>query len=350
MEYIFNKNSARGNVMIKTKTQKTWIGNFELLLKCGNMLKSVPLRFNGKVQFVEKSSTLLFIWVILLLGSLDCGYRAWTISSRPMDEFSIYSLINEMGNLVSRTATIIVGWELVFRKKQYAIFLNSLVKLDFDLKRKFGESTTSQKYQDLSRFVYVAVIFSVISPIVGALPQQIKDRHHRQYWGSQLLDRSVYDHTIDQKLLTITVPISIQLEIFSSLKILNIFLNEIAAPVLWPTFENALLAIQVIVHVTIIRFLDNVQPSFILTVEIVLVMAMILQGKCMKSGAKMLVISSQFKKNVRRFGNKFEKKVAKSLHPLRVEVGSFYYFKTSTFTTFLQTHVDTTINWLLTLR
>lgn len=85
---------------------------------------------------MEKSSTLLFIWVILLLGSLDCGYRAWTISSRPMDEFSIYSLINEMGNLVSRTATIIVGWELVFRKKQYAIFLNSLVKLDFDLKSK----------------------------------------------------------------------------------------------------------------------------------------------------------------------------------------------------------------------
>lgn len=65
---------------------------------------------------------------------------------------------------------------------------------------------------------------------------------------------------------------------------------------------------------------------------------------------KLLIIYALLLQNVRRFGNKFEKKVAKSLHPLRVEVGSFYYFKTSTFTTFLQTHVDTTINWLLTLR
>lgn len=97
------------------------------------------------------------------------------------------------------------------------------------------------------------------------------------------------------------MPISTQLEIFSSLKILNILQNEIAAGVLWPTFENGLLAMQVLMHVTIIRFLDNVPPSLVLMAEVVLGFAMIFQGKCIKSGAKMGMISTQFKKVCRYF-------------------------------------------------
>lgn len=87
-----------------------------------------------------------------------------------------------------------------------------------------------------------------------------------------------------------------KLKIFSSLKILNILQNEIAAPVLWPTFENTLLAMQVVIHVANIRFLDDLQPGLFFMQEIVLGFTMIFQGKCIKSGAKMGAISTQFKK------------------------------------------------------
>ncbi|OXA49806.1 hypothetical protein Fcan01_16005 [Folsomia candida] len=310
--------------MLRLKFPETWINSFEQFLKLGNMT-------------IEKLTSLIFMSVTLLVSCLDCGYRAWTIYSRPVNEFPIADLLTEMGNLVAPTAPTIAGWELLFRRKQWALFFNSFVKLDDNLKRKFGDAHTYKKYKALSRFVYMIGIASIANPIFGALPQQVKDRHHRQYWGSQLLPRSIYDHPVIAvlfiiRLLSITVPMSSQLEIFSSLKILNILHNELSARVLWPIFENTLLAMQVIVHVTMIRFLANVQPSFILTPEIVLGLAMIFQGKCIKAGAKMVVISSQFKKDVRRFGNKFEKKVAKSLHPLRVNIGPFYYYKASTFT------------------
>ncbi|OXA49321.1 hypothetical protein Fcan01_16012 [Folsomia candida] len=297
-----------------------------------------------------------------------------------------------MTNLGSRTGIGILGCELLFRRKECAIFLNSVVKLDSDLKGKFiGPGKITQYYKSLSRFVYMLGIVSAFYPIFGPIPKLIKNRHHRQYWGSQLLPRSIYDHTVvsvlfilyevnitfanafavglttsmlycymqltelwletveNGKFSSITVPISMKLKIFSSLKILNILQNEIAAPVLWPTFENTLLAMQVVIHVANIRFLDDLQPGLFFMQEIVLGFTMIFQGKCIKSGAKMGAISTQFKKTVRRFGNKFEKKVAKSLHPLRVNVGQFYCFKKSTFMTFLQAHVDTTISWLLTL-
>ncbi|OXA49831.1 hypothetical protein Fcan01_15442 [Folsomia candida] len=354
MDYITKKYSTLRKVIFGMKIPKTWINSFEQLLKYGKMVNSVPLRFDGKVQPVEKLTSLIFISVTLFVATLNCGYRAWTIYSRPVNEFPIGDFVTEIGNLVAITATTSLGWELLLKRKQCALFFNSVVQLDYDLKRKFGGGHTSQKYKALSRFLHLLVIFSVCYPIFGGIPQQFKDRHHRQYWGSSLLPRSIYDDPIVAvlcllKLISITVPISVQLKLFSSLKILNILHNEVAAGVLWPAFENGLLVMQVVEHVLMIRFLDNVHPNSVLISQIVLGLAMVSQGRCIKSGAKMVETSTKFKKTVRRFGNKFEKKVAKSLHPLRVNVGSFYYFKKSTFTTFLQTHLDTTINWLLTI-
>lgn len=87
-------------------------------------------------QSIEKWTSLLFISGILLIGSLDCSLRAWTICSRPLDEFPIADLVTEMDNLVGRTCTIALGWELLVRRKQCAIFCNSVIKLDDGLKRK----------------------------------------------------------------------------------------------------------------------------------------------------------------------------------------------------------------------
>lgn len=53
-----------------------------------------------------------------------------------MDEVSPSEYINEMTNLGSRTGIGILGCELLFRRKECAIFLNSVVKLDSDLKGK----------------------------------------------------------------------------------------------------------------------------------------------------------------------------------------------------------------------
>lgn len=117
-----------------------------------------------------------------------------------------------------------------------------------------------------------------------------------RYWQSFIINNLWLVSLSPRKHLSIILSIPMQLKIFCCFKILNIIQNDIAAPVIWPTFENTLLAMQVIRNVTMIRFLDNVQPSFILMSEIVLGLSMIFQGECMKSGAKMVVISTQFKK------------------------------------------------------
>lgn len=83
---------------------------------------------------MARSTTLLFISVTLLVASLDCGYRAWTLYFRPMNEFHIANLVAEMGNFVIRTGSVTLGWELLFRRRQCATFINSVVKLDYGLK------------------------------------------------------------------------------------------------------------------------------------------------------------------------------------------------------------------------
>ncbi|XP_035709720.1 uncharacterized protein LOC118436225 [Folsomia candida] len=379
--------------MFPIKLQKYWVNSVALLLKYGNFVNSVPLKYSeidGQFLAVKSLTSLSLMFTTLLVMTLDCTYRVWTIYSRPTQQTSIPDFLVEMTNVIGRSGTGIIGWELFLRRKRCSMFLNSVVKLDANLKRKFG-TLHSSRYKSLARFIVIVAIVSALYPILGTLPQQIKDRHHPQYWGSQFIPRPVYDKPLVALLfilyevnltfansfavgLTVSIlycyihinslwlevvknrkfshqgiPISTRLELFSSLKILNIFNNEMAAGILWPTFQNTLLALQVPSHVTLIRFLPNVQPSFVLMVETALGLTMIFQGRCITSGARMFSISNQFKKDVTQFGSRFEKKVAKSLNSLRVEVGSFYFFKMSTFTTFVQTNLDTTISLLLTI-
>ncbi|OXA65178.1 hypothetical protein Fcan01_01134 [Folsomia candida] len=342
--------------MFPIKLQKYWVNSVALLLKYGNFVNSVPLKYSeidGQFLAVKSLTSLSLMFTTLLVMTLDCTYRVWTIYSRPTQQTSIPDFLVEMTNVIGRSGTGIIGWELFLRRKRCSMFLNSVVKLDANLKRKFG-TLHSSRYKSLARFIVIVAIVSALYPILGTLPQQIKDRHHPQYWGSQFIPRPVYDKPLVALLFILKfshqgIPISTRLELFSSLKILNIFNNEMAAGILWPTFQNTLLALQVPSHVTLIRFLPNVQPSFVLMVETALGLTMIFQGRCITSGARMFSISNQFKKDVTQFGSRFEKKVAKSLNSLRVEVGSFYFFKMSTFTTFVQTNLDTTISLLLTI-
>ncbi|OXA46180.1 hypothetical protein Fcan01_19127 [Folsomia candida] len=386
--YFANKIAPVIRILNK-KSSITWIDSFQQLLKRGNALKSVPLILDGEVLRVKNLTSLLFIFLTILVTSLDCTYRAWTIYSRPANEGSLRDLILELANFVGRGGTCLVSWELFLRREQWCMFFNSVVKLDENLKKKLSGSRFSPDYKALSRFLYIAAILSSSYPILGTLPQQIRDRHQRRFWGSRLLPRSIYDNPViavlfllyelrlnfvgslaaglagsmvysymqinkiwlsiveNGKLSSQTLPITQRLELFSSLKILNILQNETAAPFLWPIIEYVLLAGQVCCHVMVFRFLSSVQPSLFLMMEAVIGILVIFQGRCIKSGAEMNDISAQFKKTVTQYGTRFEKKVAKSLHPLRVYVGSFYCYQKSSLTTCFQTHLDTTINVLL---
>jgi len=62
----------------------------------------------------------------------------------------------------------------------------------------------------------------------------------------------------------------------------------------------------------------------------------------------MYELSCEFKKGLKQVNNKLVQRHSKSLRPLRVEVGSCYYIKMSTFTTFMKSLVDYTANVLLT--
>ncbi|OXA38691.1 hypothetical protein Fcan01_26513 [Folsomia candida] len=369
--------------------KEDWISSFQHLLKRGNALKSVPLILHGEVLHVKELTSLLFIFLTVLVTSLDCTYRAWTIYSRPANEVTLRDLIIELANFVGRAGTNLVAWELLLRREQWSMFFNSVVKLDGNLKRNLGGSRFSPDYKALTRFLYIAAILSASFPIFGTLPQQIRDRHQRRFWGSRLLPRSIYDNPViavlflwyelrlnfvgsfavglagsmiysymqinkiwlsiveNGKLSSYPLPIRERLELFSSLKILNVLQNETAALFLWPIIEYVLLAGQVCCHVMVFRFLSSVQPSLFLMMEAVIGILMIFQGRCIKSGAEMNAISTQFKNTVTQYGTRFEKKVAKSLHPLRVNVGSFYCYQKSSLTTCFQTHLDTTINVLL---
>ncbi|OXA49812.1 hypothetical protein Fcan01_16009 [Folsomia candida] len=164
MEYFPEKFSTRRKVIFGMKTQKTWIDRFELLLKFGNMANSVTLKFERKVQVRAK---------------LGVEYTTKMMFSLPV--------FGEVDVLTFYFHHLSAVWIVVTELGQF--ILVRVVKLDYYFKRKFGEAHTSKKYKALSRFVNIVGIVSVVYPILGALPQQIKDRYHRQYWGSQLLPR-----------------------------------------------------------------------------------------------------------------------------------------------------------------
>lgn len=50
MKDITQKIFTRSKVVVEKETPKTWIDSFKLMIKLGNMVNSVPMRYDGRVQ------------------------------------------------------------------------------------------------------------------------------------------------------------------------------------------------------------------------------------------------------------------------------------------------------------
>lgn len=74
------------------------------------------------------------------------------------------------------------------------------------------------------------------------------------------------------------------------------------------------------------------------------------EGDCLKAAADIYEISREFGESIRKDKSKLVRTVGRSLRPLKIEVGKSYFFKMSTYTTFIQTVVDNTVNVLLTYK
>lgn len=64
----------------------------------------------------------------------------------------------------------------------------------------------------------------------------------------------------------------------------------------------------------------------------------------------MLKYSNQFGEDIRKDKSKIVRVIGRSLRPLKIDVGKNYFIKMSTFTTFMTTVVDNTVNVLLSYK
>ncbi|OXA39665.1 hypothetical protein Fcan01_25521 [Folsomia candida] len=110
---------------------------------------------------------------------------------------------------------------------------------------------------------------------------------------------------------------------------------------------NAILICHVTINVMLISMHDSIPRGLLGMLLITLVMFLLFERNCIKACAKMYEESKKFKRIIAASGHLRQRKVARSLRPLKVFVGSYYYFKMSTFMTYVNTVVDYTIDFLI---
>ena len=139
---------------------------------------------------------------------------------------------------------------------------------------------------------------------------------------------------------------------YQTLQILNAMHTNIISRILWPTLFTFLLICQVGGNVVVVVSMHSTIPkSLVIWLLMVLPSFILYEKSAIQSAAEMYEKSLEF---IRLLQSKKEeskefRKSAKTLRPLVVHVGSYYFMKMSTFTTYFQTIVDNTIAILLAL-
>lgn len=73
-----------------------------------------------------------------------------------------------------------------------------------------------------------------------------------------------------------------------------------------------------------------------------------IEKACFKSPAEIYDLSQCFKRMYECHANRLNRAIGRSLRSLRIQVGSVYFIKMSTFKTFMASIVDNTITILIT--
>lgn len=110
------------------------------------------------------------------------------------------------------------------------------------------------------------------------------------------------------------------------------------------------MATHVVCNVMIVSMHGKINYNMLLIIIIGTVL-ITLGENCMIRGNAEVYESRIFLESCRKWDNNLErKKILKSLKPLTVKVGPFYFMKLSTFTEFMQIVVENTISVILTMK
>ncbi len=138
------------------------------------------------------------------------------------------------------------------------------------------------------------------------------------------------------------------LALYRTLHVMNCVHNETCSKMLWPIAQDLLLAVHVLCNVL------TVKCFFVLPLPVRAILCLssfaftYFEGSCLKAAADIYEISKVFCETITFQRNKRHRMVGRSLRCLRIQVSSAYFFKMTTFTTFIQSVIENTVNVMLT--
>lgn len=117
---------------------------------------------------------------------------------------------------------------------------------------------------------------------------------------------------------------------------------------IFPVSQHVLCSVHVICNVLLIKCFRLLPLLIGATLFFATVTITLFEKNCLKAAADVYEISKRFRDRMRRDDSKRNRIVGRSLRGLRIKVQDAYYFKISTFITFMQSVVENTINVMLT--
>lgn len=138
------------------------------------------------------------------------------------------------------------------------------------------------------------------------------------------------------------------LRLYRALHVLNCGHNDACAEIIWPIAQHVLATVHTLTNVLAIKCFHKITKPTAFLLMMGTCLFTIFERSALKGAANVYEVSSKFKNHVGRQGMKRGRVIGRSIRCLRIQVGSAYYFKMSTFNTFMQTVVEWTINVMLT--
>ncbi|OXA64301.1 hypothetical protein Fcan01_00580 [Folsomia candida] len=358
---------------------RDWTESFTELLNVAYFLVSLPFvtTKEGHLAVTRKSWRIAFLWGMLIVSTIDSFYRAVVCGKVNYKEMKSKDIMQMYIELFSRSGATILSWDIFVKMETHANFVNHIFNMNGRLAAPSvfyqTRAATWRGMRGMDIYIFVACgPVSYVFPLVGSIGAHLQDRHSPRYWGAMLLPRWMYDSlfgTISYATFELFVVYSNgysvffimsvgiafnystdrRLELYQGLEILNNVASVCYSRVLWPAGQNTILICHVTINVILISMHDAIPLGLLGMLITTLVMLLLFERNCIKACAEMYEESRKFKRLIAARGHLRQRKVARSLRPLKVFVGSYYYFKMSTFMTYVNTVVDYTIDFLIAI-
>jgi hypothetical protein len=139
------------------------------------------------------------------------------------------------------------------------------------------------------------------------------------------------------------------LQTYRLLTVQNKAHNDCFSPILWPMSQYAMMQMHVCLNIVLIKAgAWNFPVQFLLMIGAVILMVTSFEKKCFKGAARMFELSSEFKWELKQAHDKYVKRIEKAMRPLRIDVSCCYHIQMSTYTTYMRSVVEYTVDFLLT--